>query len=151
MPLIEGSWVMISRKKYCNHCAETLTGSQQRAKENDSLKEDFFRYLLSLFPNLKDPPEHWYTQLELMLKKEWTVKNIRNTLVYCEQQGKEVTPENWGQLVYVYYNEAVAWVDKLRQLKERNDKVELKSNTVTVPFRSTTAYRDMPAYKMEDL
>ena len=151
MPLIKDAWSMVRGKKYCKDCVARMNASNTQAKENDMLKRDFFDYLLSLFPNLRAAPEHWYAQIEAMLKKGYTVKNIKNTLVYCGQQGKDITEETWGQLVYIYYQEAVAWVDKLRQLRQSNEKVELVERDVTVSFRNKSAQRDMPPYKMEDL
>ena len=149
MPLMPGKYKMVAGHKVCSDCLEKEE-AVKRAKENDLGKNEFFRYLLSFFPALSQVPEHWYATLEGMLKRGWTVKNIRNTITYCDQQGKRLSEENWSQLVYIYYNETVAWVDKMREAREKNDAIELKTNVVTVPYRSTS-YRDMPPYKMEDL
>lgn len=149
MPLLPNQWTLISGKKICSSCLNKEVEAK-RAKENDLGKNEFFRYLLSFFPSLSQVPESWYASLEAMLKRQWTVKNIRNTITYCDQQGKKISEENWSQLVYVYYNEAVAWVERLRLLQEKNQQVDLTQKVVTVPFKGTS-YRDMPKYKMEDL
>lgn len=150
-PLVGNAWRLIGGKKLCAACIEQRESVQKRAKENDANKRAFFQYLLSLFATLKDVPEHWYTQLETMLKRGWTVKNIQNTLVYCGQRGVFFTEDNWSRVVYDYYNEAVAWVEKLKETRKKNDDIELVNNTVTVPFKSASVLRDMPSYKIEDL
>ena len=149
MPLLPDQYKMVKGNKICNACLAQEEKVKQ-AKANDLGKNEFFKYLLSFCPSLSEVPESWYAILEGMLKRNWTVKNIRNTITYCDQEGKKISPENWSQLVYIYYNEAVAWVDKIRELQEKNQQMELTQNVVTVPFRSTS-YRDMPKYKMEDL
>ena len=135
--------------KVCEDCLRKEE-EVKRAKTNDLSTNDFFSYLLTFFPTLSKVPEHWYTVLEAMLKRGWSVKNIRNTITYCDQIEKKLSEDNWSQLVYVYYNEAVTWVNKLREQQNQNGKVDLTSKKVIVPFKSTS-YRDMPNYKMEDL
>lgn len=148
-PLLPGRFAMVRGRKTCNDCINK-EAALKKAKQNDLTQKDFFDYLLSFCPNISQPPESWYAITESMLKKGWLFKGLRNTLTYCNQQGLKITSDNWSMMIYTYYGEAVAWVEKIRQQQEQNKKVDLKSNVVTVPFKSTS-YRDMPNYKMEDL
>lgn len=150
-PLLQGEWTMVKRKKLCAQCAQEAFDKEAVCRENDALKKDFFQYLLSLFPNLGFVPENWHNQVDSMLRKGWSIKNIRNTIVYCGQQNKLITEDNWSQIVRMYYNEAVAWVDNIRKQQQKNEGIELTSRVVTVPFQSASAHRDMPDYKIEDL
>lgn len=155
LPLPEGSeGHMVARKRVCDSCYEKLTQSPEVLKklaiQADADKERLFSFLMSIFP-IGDIPESWYVSVDSMIKKNISPKDIFNTLFYIRTKvDKELTEENWSALVYIYYKEAMSYVEELRAINARNQRMELHQSTQYYAPKDTTQ-RDTPNYKMEDI
>lgn len=155
LPLPEGNaGHMVARKRVCDKCYELLTQTPQeqkeRARQYDQERERLFSFLLSIFP-IGEIPESWYAAVDGMCKKGMGPKDIFNTLMYLRTRTeKEVTPENWTALIYVYFSEAMAYVEELRERNRQNQEVDL-TKVVQYYTPRSKPQRNTPKYKMEDL
>lgn len=145
---------IVARKRVCDKCYAQLSQSpeieKERAKQADLEKERLFSFLMSIFP-IGEIPESWYVSVEGMRKKGINPNDVFNTLLYLRTQTeKTVTEENWTALIYVYYAEAMHYVQELRERNKQNQQMELHKTVKYYTPRDTTQ-RDTPNYNMEDI
>ena len=152
-PLQVNKYRILGGKKICFDCinqqAESTNQVNQQARQNDKDKEQLYSLLLSLF-NLGEIPLSWHESIDSMIKKNFTVKGVYDTLQYLLQEQIHFDIDTWAPRVHIFYKEAQQWMAQREQVRLNNEAKELQTIVKTVKIKPTT-YRDMPTYKIEDL
>ena len=136
-------------KTYCVACYDKIVKEQEAMAVE---KQDLCTYMKKVFGVSEITTEVMYT-IDRLVREGKKLRGMKATLYYYfEVLGNDgVSIMLLYKIINEQYDNARIYLDKMRKLKEHNDRIDITAETITYVISDKEKHKRKPQRKIEDL